>query len=878
MTAFRTLLAKALCRFRSRQADTDFEIEMEEHLELLTERYIRQGMTSEQAWHAARQQFGNTTLLREDRREVQTVASIDAVGRDLRYAGRMLRRNPAFAGAVVVTLALGIGANTAIFSVYDAVLLKPLPYADPDRIVMLWERQRGGNLGTVAPANFIDWRAQTASFSEMAAVNSSNFILTAYGEPARLAGAAVSANFFRLLGTRMLLGRDFLDEEDQPGKDRVVVLSYSTWQHRFGGNAEVLGSSVALNDISYLVVGVLDPEFELVTNHARNQPDVWVPMALNLEKLQRGTHPLRVFARIKPGVKVNQMQADLDVVGANLANLYPADNKGKGIASVPLSQQVTEKVRTALTTLLAGVGLLLLIACANVANLLLSRAAARQQEMAVRLALGASRWRLGQQLLTESVLLSLLGGAAGLALASAAIRLLGRHLPADLPRISALAVDLRVLAFTALVSLATGIIFGLAPLLQTARGSANETLKQNTRVAGGIQSRLRDGLAVAQIGIALLLLTGAVLTAKSFWNLVHVAPGFHVEHVLTARVSLPASRYPNVPRIAAFYSELLERVRNLPGIQSAGLTAYLPLSGADNGWAFFIEGRPPLPVGVYNMAKYRPVSPGYFETIGIPLLRGRAFNTADNENAPLVVIINASMARSYWGQENPVGQHLRFGGPTQRTVVGVVGDVHHESLDGELSPEMYVPFTQIPNTERRPTIVVRTAMDPASVTAGLRNAVSGIDSALPLDQVETMEQLVSASVGQPRFRTTLLAAFSLLALVIAAVGIYGVMNYVVSQRIREFGIRVAIGATEGDVLRLVLRRAVVLIGAGLGLGLVGSAMLARLIAGLLYGISALDPATFVVVSVLLTAIALLASYIPARRATRVDPLTALRYE
>jgi predicted permease len=821
---FRRLLVKACSLFGNREASSDFETEIGDHLNLLAERYVRQGMPPEDARRAARRQFGNTTLLREDRREMQTLAAIDALVRDLRYAGRALRRNPAFAGAVVLTLALGIGANTAIFSVYDAVLLKPLPYGDPERIIMIWEKRHTtapvaltgrGDLGTVAPANFVDWRAQTSSFSEMAAIEFPNFILTGYGEPARLTGAAVSSNFFRLLGSRMRLGRGFLDEEDRPGRDRVAVLSHSTWQHRLGGDPGVLGRSVTLNDISYTVVGVLGPDFELVTNHSLNQPEVWVPLALNLGKHSRGTHPLRVFARIKPGLTFDRMQADLDVVAANLANLYPEDNKGKGIVAVPLAEHVTQNVRTALTALLSGVGLLLLIACANVANLLLSRAAARQKEMAVRLALGASRRRLGQQLLTESVLLSFLGGATGLLLASVAIQVLGRHLPADLPRISGLAIDFRVLAFTAFISLATGILFGLAPLFQTRRENANEALKQNARPIGTVQSRLRNGLVVAQTAIALVLLTGAALTAKSLWNLLQVSPGFRTEHVLTARVSLPASRYPDVRRISVFQSELLERVRSMPGIQSAGLTAYLPLSGADNAWAFFIEGRPSLPVGVYNMAKYRPVSPGYLETIGIRMLRGRGFTTADGESSPLVVIINESMARAYWGEDNPVGQHLRFGGPAWRTIVGVVGDVRHEGLDRETKTEMYVPFTQIPNTERRPTIVVRTALDPGAVMPALRAAVSAIDSALPLEQVETMEQLVSASVGQPRFRTILLAAFSLLALVIASVGIYGVMNYLVSQRIREFGIRVAIGATQSDVLRLVLRQAAVLIAAGL---------------------------------------------------------------
>jgi putative ABC transport system permease protein len=414
-------------------------------------------------------------------------------------------------------------------------------------------------------------------------------------------------------------------------------------------------------------------------------------------------------------------------------------------------------------------------------------------------------------------------------------------------------------------------------LFQARRRNANETLKQNARMVGGVQAGLRNALVVAQIAIALVLLTGAGLLAKSFWNLLHVSPGFRTEHVLTARVTLPASRYPDVERLAAFQSDVLERIRNLPGIQSAGLTAYLPLSGITNSWSFVIEGRPPLPVGTSNVADYRPVSPGYFETIGIPLVRGRDFTSADSGSAPRVVVINESMQRKHWGEEDPIGRRLSFEG-VPRTIVGIVGDVYHQRLDGEVQAEMYVPFTQTPNIERRPTIVLRMSIDPGDVAADLRDALSEIDKALPLDRVETMEQLVSASVGQPRFRTILLAAFSILALVIASVGIYGVMNYLVSQQIREFGIRMAVGATKADLLRHVLRRAAILIVAGLGLGLLGSAMLARAITDLLFGVSALDPRTFVAVSLLLAAVALLASYIPARRATRVDPLTALRYE
>lgn len=883
MTLLRKMAEKVRGIFGNRTGDLEFDAEMREHLSLLAERYIRQGMTPENAALAARRQFGNTTLFREDRRALQTIPVIEAFWSDLVHALRMLRKNPGFATAAVVTLALGIGANTAIFSVCNAVLLKPLPYSEPGRIVMLWEQPRGGTPHTVAPANFVDWREQTHSFSEVAALSPfSNLILAGQGEPARLRGAAVSSNFFSLLGVRTALGRNFLAGEDRSDRNHVVILSYRTWLERFGAQPDIAGRNVTLNDTSYTVVGVLPPDFQFASKasdfQARNQFDIWLPLALDLEKLHRGTHPLRVFARLKPGVELIQAQSELNVLAANLERLYPENNRGKGITAVPLGEQVTANVRPALVTLFGAVGLLLLIACANVANLLLSRAAAREKEMAVRAALGASRRRLAQQLLTESILLASLGGAGGFLLALATVSALSSRLPADLSRASGIAMDTRMLVFTGLISLVTGILFGLAPLFQARRVNANESLKQNGRVGGGSQSRMRSILVVAQIAIAMILLIGAGLMAKSFWALLHVSPGFRTEHILTARLSLPRSRYPDNQRIAAFQRELLQSVRSTPGVQSAGFATYLPLSGTDNGWAFFIEGRPPLPVGVYKVAKYRPASPGYFEAIGIPLLRGRAFTFADTEDAPWVVMINQSMARAYWGQEDPVGQRLHFESEVWRTVIGVVGDVLHEGLDGEASPEMYVPFTQAPNIESGPTIVVRTAIDPTAVAADVRGAVSAIDRAMPVDQIDTMEKLVSVSVAQPRFRTVILAAFSVLALVMASIGIYGVMNYLVIQRTHEFGIRLSVGATQGDVLRLVLGRAAVLIGVGLCLGLLGSVLLVRLIAKLLYGITPLDPLTFFAVSILLPAVALSASYIPARRATSVDPMVALRYE
>jgi putative ABC transport system permease protein len=719
----------------------------------------------------------------------------------------------------------------------------------------------------------------------MAAVRASSFapsfILGGQSEASRLAGESVTSSFFSVLGVQFMLGRNFLPEEDRPGQNRVAILGYTAWSERFGADLDIVGKTITLDDESYTVVGVLPAGFQFGSTaadfQARSQADIWVPMALDPQRLQRGAHMLRVIARLKPGVKLAQAQADLEVLAANLAQQYPKNNKDIGIVAVPLTDQVTGSVRVALETLLGAVGLVLLIACANVANLLLNRAAARQKEMAVRIALGASRTRLAQQLLTESLLLASLGGIAGFVLGLAAIAALTPQLPADLSRAAGIAVDTRMLIFTAVISLVTGILFGLGPLFGPWRESAGESLKQKNRTSSGIQTRLRSGLAVAQIAITITLLIGAGLMVKSLWALMHVAPGFRSESVLTARLSLPRSRYPDNHRIAALEGELLESLRGRPGVQSAGFATYVPLSGLDNGWNFLIEGRPPLPVGTYNIAQYRPVSAGYFETIGIPLLRGRAFTVADTADSPWVVMINDSMAREYWPSENPIGQRIQFN-EKWRTVIGVVGDVLHEGLDGAAKAELYVPVEQAPNIESDPTIVVRTALDSGASAAELRGVVSAIDTAIPVDRIETMEQLVSGSVAQPRFRTIILTAFSLLALVMASIGIYGVMNYLVIQRTREFGIRLSLGATPSDVLRLVLRRAAVLIGAGTCLGLAGSALLVRFIAKLLFGTAPLDPLTFAAVPILLAVVALMASYIPARRATRIDPNVALRYE
>jgi putative ABC transport system permease protein len=886
-----------------KRIERELDEEIRSYLHLTAAEKVRSGLAPEDALEAARRDLGGLHQVKEGVRDIRFGVSIDTLMQDLRYSLRAQAKNRAFSTIAILTLALGIGANTTIFTVVNGVLFRPLPYPEPDRLLMLWERQLSdGTLGTVAPSNFFDWREQSRSFEKMASIDPyPDFILSGSGAAQRLAGAAVSSDFFPLLGVHMALGRSFLAEEDRPGRNQVLVLSYSTWQRNFGASPDIVGRQLALNNTGYTVVGVLPPDFSLVSRpsdfQSRSQFDLWTPLALPSppEPWQRGTHPLCVFARLRPGFRIEQAQADLNRIAGNLQRLYPGDDKERGITAVPMSRHVVANVRTALFTILAAVGMVFLMACANIANLLLTRAATRRKEMALRVALGATRRRLAQQLLTESGVLAALGGALGFAFAFLSVPALVRHLPADLPRTSEIHVDGRVLAFTTLISLITGIVFGLVPLFQSRRVSANDSLKHSGcgfagrglagRGFAAGQSRLRSALIVGQVAIALVLLMGAGLMAKSFRNLLRVSPGFRTEHILTARLSLPPQYTGDYEfgtglhrRISAFQRELLERVRRIPGVQSAAFTAYLPLSGTENSWAFDIEGRPAKPPGVFDITNYRPVTAGYFETIGIPVERGRAFNPTDNEDHPLVVIVNQSMARTFWDQQNPVGRRLRFGDFKPRTIIGVVSDVHHDGLGTKPVPEMYVPYGQIPNVEARPTIVLRTSIDPASLTSALRKAVSEVDPNVPLDQIATMRQIVSGSLGQSRFRTALLVMFALLALFVASIGLYGVMSYLVSQRIREFGIRMAVGATRGAVLRLVLGQAMKLVGIGICLGSIGAALLARLITTLLFGVTPLDATTLATVSAVLAAVALLASYIPAHRAASADPMDSLRYE
>jgi len=868
--------------FRKKQTEQQLDDELRSYLELTTAENVRRGMTPAKAAQQARRDLGGMEQVKENVRDVRVGASLETFLQDVRYAIRSLRKNPSFAAIAILTLALGIGANTTIFSVVNGVLLKPLPYPNPGRLITLWETHPvWGRFLSVAPANFYDWREQNRSFDKMAALNAyPDYILTGTGEPHRLTGADVTADFFPLLGVKMALGRGF-----QAAEDHAVVLSYSTWERYFGARPEIVGTQVRLNDQSFTVVGVLPRDFSLVSKpsdfQARGQFDVWTNLGLNSppEAWLRGTHPLNVFGRLKPGVPLQQAQADLDRIAANLRHLYPDDNKDKGIVAIPMEEHAVANVRTALFTLLAAVAMVLLIACANIANLLLTRAAARQKEMALRAALGASRRRLAQQLLTESAVLASVGALLGLALTLWSVPALVRHLPADLPRASGISVDGPVLAFTTLIALATGILFGLVPLVQS------RDVRLNARGVSSGQSRLRSALIVGQVSLALVLLAGAGLMTRSLRALLQVSPGFRTGNILTARLSLPR-RYANGYKfgtgahrqISVFQRALADRVRAIPGVESLGFTSHLPLAGTNNDWSFFIEGRPPKPPGVFDSTDYRPVTAGYFETIGIPIKSGRSFEARDDEDHALVVIVNEAMARQFWPGENPVGQRLKFGDENWRTIVGIAGDVHHEGLAIAPVPEMYIPWGQVPNVEVRPILVVRSLIDPASLTSAVRKAVAEVDRGVPMDHVATMQQIVSGSVSESRFRTTAIALFALLALFVASIGLYGVMSYLVSQRTREFGIRMAVGATRGAVLRQVLQQGAKLAAIGVAIGLAAAALFGRLIASLLYRVKPLDAPTLVGVSILLAAVALLASYIPARRAANADPMDSLRYE
>jgi putative ABC transport system permease protein len=807
---------------------------------------------------------------------------------DLRYGWRMLLKRPGFTFVAVITLALGIGANTTIFSVVNSVLLRPLPYSDSERLVMVWQTflKEGWPQVPVTTLDFADIKAQSHSFEEMAAAffDKEDYSLTGAGEAEQISGMAVSANLFDMLGARPALGRNFLADEDAAGRARVVILSQGLWQRKFGADPQVIGKTIHLDSEIYTVVGVMPAGFEFpppLSHGMLSVPagrNLWVPYVI--ERPRRDSHPLAVIARLKPGVTVAQADAEVVTIARQLEQQYPASNSGVGATVSSLHTQVVFNVRPALWLLLGAVGFVLLIACANIASLLLTRATARQREMAVRAALGAGRGDLLRQLLVENLLLAIASGGLGLLLALWGVDLLRALNLGNLPRMAEVSIDFRVFAFTALVSLATGLLFGLVPALYASRVNLSECLKLSARsLAGSASGRLRSLLVIAEVALALVLLIGAGLLIRSFDRLMHVDPGFDPHNLLTAGIRLPDLRYSNEEQIAAFNQQLVERVEQLPGVVSAATVNSLPITGFQAATGIYIEGRPAATsVSELPMVNQRVVSPGYFQTMGIRIIKGRAFNDEDRRHTPRVVLINETLAERYFAGEDPIGKRIKIDNekvPWSR-IVGVVGDIRHDGLMERIEPETYVPYTQ--DSWGVMALVVRTTDDPAKLAAAVRDAVWAIDKDQPLFNVKTMDAILGHSLVAQRFNLILLGSFAGVALLMAMMGIYGVSAYAVSQRTQEIGIRMALGAQAGDVLKLILYWAMRLMLIGIAAGLAAAFVLTRLMESLLFGTSATDPLTFVVITFLLAGVALVACFVPARRATRVDPIVALRYE
>jgi putative ABC transport system permease protein len=814
---------------------------------------------------------------------------IESVLQDLRYAARVLRRAPLFSAVVALVLAMGIGANTAIFSLVHAVLLRPLPYPDPERLVVVREEQKDrGLFSDATAANFVDWRHQSGAFSSMAARRFATFNLTGGGEPERVVGAQVTDAYFTTLGVLPMLGRLFTAEDDQPGTPPVALLGQGLWMRRFGGDRAIVGRTIDLDGRAHTVIGVLPAGADL----PGGAEDLWVPLALGPQDLEAtGTHRLAVIARLGPNVGLEQARSEMTTIAQRLENVRPQSNKAWTVNVAPLHETLVENARPTLIALLGAVGLVVLIVCANVASLLLARAARRQREIAVRAALGASRTRLLRQLLFESVLLAVVGGAAGLALGAWSVEALAPLVPASLPFRAGPPVDRWVLGFTLLLSLGTGVLFGLAPALHASRARLSDSLKEGTRSGGGGRAaeRLRGALMISEMALALVLLIGAGLLLRSFVRLQSVALGFDTRNLLTLDMSLPASRYAESRQVVGFYREVLDRVAALPGVAAAAATSDLPVASRGIGISVFVEGAPPLEPSKVPTALYRATSTDYLRSMGIRLLRGRPFDARDRDGGLRVAVINASMARLLWGQQDPTGRRFKVDenvNPQANTpleVIGIASDIRHFGFGDEPQAEFYVPYLQAQPgywqfNNRSLTLALRTTGDPRALVGAVRSAIAAVDKDLPLYNVRTMDDVLERSLASRRASMELLALFAAAALLLASIGLYGVVSYSVSQRTHEFGVRMAMGARERDVLRLVLGRAARLAVLGLGLGFAAALALSRVLATLVFGITVTDPVTFGAVGLILLAVALLASYLPARRAARLSPVSALRYE
>ena len=862
------------------KVDRECSEEIQAYLDMLTEAKLRQGLSPQEARRNALLELGGVQQVEERVREIRMGRFIETVWQDVRTGVRALVHSPVFTVVTVLSLALGIGANTAIFSVVNGLLLRPLPYPESEQIVDVWHTPPqqsfpGLDKFSVSPANYLDWKAQSTVFEQTAVYTDTAFSLSTSSDPLPLIGGVVSSDFFSVLRSNAIQGRTFTPDEEQPGRDQVVVLGHKLWQRAFGANPNIIGQTLTLNSRSFTVVGIMPAGFEFP-----REAELWVPLAWDdNDRKTRSIHDYLVIARLKQNVSRQQAQAEMSTISSRLEKQYPEENSGWGAVVIPLREDLVGDMRLALLVLFSAVGFVLLIACANVANLMLARGANRQREIAVRIALGAGRARLVRQLLTESVLLAVTGGLLGLLLAVWGSKMLVQL--GSLPNSGDIGIDTWALSFTLLVSFAAGIIIGIVPALQFTRTSISDTLKQGSGRSGGspIKQHTRKALVISEVALSLVLLIGAGLMIRSFWKLQNVNPGFDTSNTLTMSIVLNWIRYSEPHQRLAFADRAIEQIRAVPGVISVGTTTRIPLAGGGSTQPFSIEGRPAGAIAEQPMAQTRYITPDYFRAIGISLRQGRFFSDQDRDNSVPVVIISEAMARRFWPGENPIGKrltpsfHSEQGG---REIVGVVGDVKTSGLDVDAAAMMYLPFKQAPLPFM--SFVVRTSSNPESLIQPVSRAIYSIDKEQALTNVQTMDQVLTKSLSDRRFNMTLLLTFAGVALMLAAVGVYGVMNYTVTLRTRELGIRMALGAKKMDVLRLVVGQGLTLTLIGVAAGLISAYALTRLMASLLYGVTATDYLTFGSVSAVLVAVGLAASYVPARRATKVNPTIALRAE
>ena len=888
MNWLRVFIHRLRGMFMKGKLEREMEEEIRSHLEMQIEEHERQGMNPEEARYAALRKFGGVEQVKENYRHRRSLPVLETTLQDLRYAARTLRKSPVFAVISIFTLALGIGANTAIFSVVNELLLRPLPYRDAERLVMLWESPpERTRQNSASRANFRSWREQSKSFEAMAAFSDQRINLTGAGDPEEVSVQLTTPELFRVLGVEPILGRGLTPEDAQAGAPKVAVLSYGLWQRRFGGDPQMIGKTITLNGLPITVVGIMPAGFQwhIRKSSSTGRPaEIWsvLDMPTEGEGAIRGRF-LSVVARLKPGVSLEQAESEMKTLAVRLEQDAPKYNKGWSVDVTPLREQFVGNVRPALLILLGAVGFVLLIACANVANLLLARAAAREKEIALRAALGAGRLRIIRQLLTESVLLALLGSLLGLGFAWWGIQALTAISPRDLVNLEGVGLNLTVLAWTLAVSVLIGIIFGVAPALEASRLNLNDALKEGGKGYGGQSARsrrLRGAFVVIEVALALVLLVGAGLLMKSFARLQNVDTGYDAQNVLTMVVRLPRRKYKEDQQIVAFFRQAKERIRTLPGVRTVGMVNYLPFyGGPGTATSFAIEGRPEPPPGQEPSTEVRVTDADYFGTLGIPLLRGRNFTEIEANEARHVVLINEEMARQHFAGEDPLGKRVTVemsDEPVPTEIIGIVGDVKYDSLKDEAGPTVYFPSPEL--TYPFMTLVIRTDNDPAQMAPAVQRELRAIDPDQPVSDVRTMGQVMADTVSRARFNTLLLGLFAGLATLLAAVGIFGVMNYSVTLRTREIGIRIALGAQPGRVLLLILRQGLLLALVGIGIGLTGALALTRVMSSLLFGVDTTDPATFAAIVLLLSVVSLIACYIPARRATRIDPMIALRYE